>query len=92
MWWKGLTVEGEIVGNPCVSLNPTLGKNGKVEYHIKTKTHKLITLRFWVASDVNALCGWAKVSLVLYLPSKSPSLKYLTSRIRIKVTSLISNC
>jgi len=69
MWWKRLTLEGEIVWNPGVSLSSTLGKNVKVEHHIRTKTHKPIALRFWVESDVNVLCGWVQVSLVLYLPS-----------------------
>jgi len=40
------------------------------ERYIRMKTHKLIVLRFWVESCVNALCGWAQVSLVLYLPSE----------------------
>jgi len=29
----------------------------------------------WVESGVNALCGWAQILLVLYLPSETPSLK-----------------
>jgi len=45
---KGLTLEGEIVRNPSVSLSLTLSKNEKVEHHIKMKTHKPIVLRFWV--------------------------------------------
>jgi len=57
-----------------MSLNLTLIRNEKVEHHIRIKTHKLITLRFWVKSDVNALCGWAQVSLVLYFPNETPSL------------------
>jgi len=64
-----------------VSLSPTLTRNEKVEYYIKIKTHKPIPLRFWVESGVNALCGWAQVSLVLYLPSETPSV-ILTSGIR----------
>jgi len=75
MWWKRLTLEGEIVWNLSVSLSPTLGRNEKVKHHIRTKTHKPIALRFWVESGVNALCGWAQVSLVLYLPSEPPPLK-----------------
>jgi len=63
MWLKGLTLEGEIVRNPSVSLNPTLARNEKVEHYIRIKTrHKHIALRFWVESGVNtlcALCGWA---------------------------------
>jgi len=64
MWWKGLTLEGQIVGNPRLSLSPTLGKNEKVEHHIRTKIHKPIVLRFWVENDVNVLCGWVQVSLM----------------------------
>jgi len=59
MWLKGLTLEGEIVRNPNVSLSSTLAKNDKVEHYIRIKTHKLIALRFYVESGVNALCGWA---------------------------------
>ena len=56
-----------------VSLSPTLGKNEKVEHHIRTKTHKPIVLRFWVESGVNTLCDCAQVSLVLCLyPMKPP--------------------
>jgi len=55
-----------------VSLSLTLGRNEKLEHHIRTKTHKPIALRFWVESGVNALCGWTQVSLVLYLPSETP--------------------
>jgi len=59
-----------IVGNPSVSLRPTLSKNEKVEHHIRMKTHKPIVLRFWVMSGVNPLyVSQAHVSLVLYLPS-----------------------
>jgi len=61
-----------VVRNPNVSLSSTLTRNEKVEYYIKIKTHKPIALRFWVESSVNALCGWAHVSLVLYLPSDTP--------------------
>jgi len=75
MWLKGLTLEGEIVRNPSVSLSPTLTRNEKVAHYIRIKTHKPIALRFWVESDVNSLCGWAQISLVLYLPSETPSLK-----------------
>jgi len=57
MWWKELTLEGEIVKNPSVGLSPTLTRNEKVEHYIRIKTHKSIALRFWVENDVNALCG-----------------------------------
>jgi len=53
----------------------------KVEHYIRIKTYKPIVLRFWVESGVNVLCGWAHVSLVLYLPSGTPSID-LTSGIR----------
>ncbi|KOM37939.1 hypothetical protein LR48_Vigan03g132100 [Vigna angularis] len=45
--WKGLTLEGEIVGNPTVSLSPTLDRNEKIEQYIKVKdplTHCLKVL------------------------------------------------
>jgi len=57
MWLKGLTLEGEIVKNLSVSLNPTLAINEKVEHYIRINTRKPIVLRFWVESDVNVLCG-----------------------------------
>jgi len=53
-----------------VNLSSTLARNEKVDHYIRIKTYKLIALRFWVESDVNALYGWAQVSLVLYLPKK----------------------
>ena len=55
-----------------MSLSLTLARNEKVEHYIRIKTHKPIALRFWVESGVNTLCGWAQVSLVLYLPSETP--------------------
>jgi len=77
MWLKGLNLEREIVRNPSVSLNPTLARNEKVEHYIRIKTHKLITLRFWVESGVNTLLvglrsHWCCISLVkppLYKPN-----------------------
>jgi len=59
----------------CYSQSPTLVINEKVGHYIMINTHKLIALKFWIESGVNALCGWAQVSLVLYLPSDTPSLK-----------------
>ena len=35
-----------MVENSSMSLSLTLSKNDKVEYHIRMKVHKLITLRF----------------------------------------------
>ena len=62
MWLKGLTLEGEMVRNPSVSLSPTLTRNEKVEHYIRIKTHKpivlrFLALRFLVESDVSVLCG-----------------------------------
>jgi len=57
MWLKGLTLEGEMVRNPSVSLSSTLTRNEKVKHYIRIKTHKLIALRFWVESGVSVLCG-----------------------------------
>jgi len=42
-----------------VSLSLTFTRNEKVEHYIRIK----IALRFWVESGVNALRGWAQVSL-----------------------------
>ena len=41
-----------------VSLSLTLGRNEKVEQHIRKKTHKLNALRFWVGGGVILLYGW----------------------------------
>ena len=57
LWLKGLTLEGEIVKNPSVSLSPTLTRIEKVEHHIRIKAHKPIALRFCVESGVSVLCG-----------------------------------
>jgi len=63
------------VRNPSVILSPTLVRNEKkVKHYIRIKTHKPIALRCWVESGVSVLCDWAQVSLVLYLPSETPSL------------------
>jgi len=67
----------------------TLGRNEKVKYHIRTKTHKSIALKFWVESGVNVLCGWSQVSLVLYLPSESPPSKNPTSGTRAPVRGFV---
>jgi len=49
---EGLTLEGEIVRYSSVSLSPTLGRNEKVEQHIRKETHKPNALRFWVEGGV----------------------------------------
>jgi len=56
--WKGLSLEGEIVRYPSVSLSPTLSRNEIVEQHIRKKTHKPNALRFWVEGGVISLCGF----------------------------------
>ena len=63
-----------ILRNPSVILSLTLARNKKVEHYIRIKTHKLIVLRFWVESGVNALCGWAQVSLVCCISPMKPPL------------------
>jgi len=50
-----LSLEGEIVRYSSVSLNPTLGRNEKVEQYIRKKTHKPNALRFWVECDIISL-------------------------------------
>ena len=52
-------IRAEIVRNQSVSLSLTFTRNEKVEHYIRIK----IALRFWVESGVNALRGWAQVSL-----------------------------
>jgi len=47
-----LSLEGEIVRYSSVSLSPTLGRNEKVEQHIRKKTRKPNALRFWVGGGV----------------------------------------
>jgi len=61
-----------MVKNLNMSLSFILAKNEKVEYYIRIKTHKLIVLRIWVESGVNALCGYVQVSLILYLSGETP--------------------
>jgi len=41
-----------------VSLSPTLGRNEKVEQHIRKKTRKPNVLRFWVEGGVILLYVW----------------------------------
>jgi len=60
----GLSLEGEIVGYPSVSLSPTLNRNEKVEQHIRKKTHKPNALRFWVEGDVISLCEFGSVFIL----------------------------
>jgi len=56
-----------------VSLSPTLGKNEKVEQHIRKKTHKPNALRFWVKGGVILLYGFSSVLIVGDLPDVYPS-------------------
>ena len=74
-----------------MSLSPTLTRIEKVEHYIRIKTRKPIALRFWVESGVSALYGWAQISLVLYVPSESPSVN-LTSGIRAIFLSMLCGC
>jgi len=50
--WKGLSLVGEIVRYPSMSLSPILSRNEKFEQHIRKKTHKPNALRFWVEGGV----------------------------------------
>ena len=76
--WNGLSLEGEIVRYPSVSLSPTLSMNEKVEQHIRKKTHKPNSLRFWVEGGVISLCGLTQFSFLFisqrFLLSNSPCL------------------
>jgi len=57
-----LSLEGEIVRYPSVSLSTTLCRNEKVKQHIRKKTHKPNALRFWVKGGVIPLCDLLVVS------------------------------
>jgi len=70
---EGLTLEGEIVRYSSVSRSPTLGRNEKVEQHIRKKTRKPNALRFWVEGGVIFLYGFGSVLIVRDLPGVSPS-------------------
>ena len=52
------------MGNPNVSLRSTLNKNRKVEYYIRIKIYKLITLIFLVKNSVNP--NLIHILLILY--------------------------
>jgi len=54
-----------------MSLSPTLGRNEKVEQHIKKKICKLNALRFWVEGGVIPLYVWP-CSHCLRSPQFSP--------------------
>jgi len=49
---EGVSLEGEIVRYSKCESSPTLGKNKKVEQHIRKKTRKPNALRFWVEGGV----------------------------------------
>ena len=66
--WKGLSLEGEIVRYPSVSLSPTLSRSEKVEQHTRKKTHKPNALRFWVETGVISLCGFSSVLILVRSP------------------------
>jgi len=75
IWLKKLNLEWKIDRNSSVSLSLTLTINKKVKHYIRIKTHRSIVLKFWIENDVNFLCGWTQVSLVLYLSDKTLSVK-----------------
>jgi len=70
---EGLSLEKEILRYSSVSLSFTLGRNEKVEQHIRKKTHKPNVLRFWVEGGVILLYGFGSVLIVRDLPSVSAS-------------------
>jgi len=73
--WNGLSLEGEIF--------PTLSRNEKVEQHIRKKTHKRNTLRFWIEGGVIPLCGFGSVLILVRSPRFCPlglPIKWLQSR------------
>jgi len=63
MWWSDSHLRRRLLGIQ-VSLSPTLGRNEKVEQHIKKKTHKPNALRFWVEGGVIPLYGLTLVSFL----------------------------
>jgi len=50
--WKGLSLEGEICYVSKCESKSHIGRNEKVEQHIRKKTHKPNALRFWVEGGV----------------------------------------
>ena len=70
---EGLSLEKEILRYSSVSLSSTLGRNEKVEQHIRKKTYKPNVLRFWVEGGVILLYGFGSVLIVRDLPSVSAS-------------------
>jgi len=66
-----LSLEGEIVRYPSVSLSLTLSINEKVP-HIRKKTHKLNALRLWVEGGVIPLYVGLLFSF-LFVTSMFPS-------------------
>ena len=75
MWRRETLTWGEIVRYSSVSLSPTLGRNEKVEQHIRKKTRKPNALRFWVEGGVITLyVVWlSSFSFLWDLPGISPS-------------------
>jgi len=55
---EGFSLEREIVRYSSVSLSLILGRNEKVEQHIRKKTHKPNVLRFWVEGGIIPLYGF----------------------------------
>jgi len=70
---EGLTLEGEIVRYSSVSLSLTLGRNEKVEQHIRKKTCKSNALRFWVEGGVIPLYGFDSILILVRSPRFPPS-------------------
>jgi len=63
--WKRLSLAGEIVRPPSMSLSPTLSRNEKFEQHIRKKTHKPNALGFWIEGGVSfSYVGLAQFSLL----------------------------
>jgi len=58
-----------------VNLSFTLARNEKVKHYIRIKTYKLIALRFWVDSGVNALCVWTLSLIGICSPQENPLCK-----------------
>ena len=86
-----LSLKGEIVRYSSVSLSPTLGRNEKVEQHIRKKTCKPNALRFWVEGDVIPLYRLAHFSFLRDLPGYDPSDSSNTYRRRSHVIILFLN-
>jgi len=72
-----------VVRYSSVSLSSILGKNEKVEQHIRKKTRKPNALRFWVEGGVIPLYELTRFSFLWDLPGSFPPRILPTSDIKV---------